>query len=52
MGGCRGIIGGKREGLSRNMLKGYMDKAKGGKGQVGEVRLGGEKMEKTVLEQH
>ena len=43
---------GKGEGLSRNMYKGPMDKAKGWEVGVGGAReSGGGKMETTVLEQ-
>ena len=43
---------GKGEGLSRNMYKGSMDKAKGWEVGVGGAReRGGGKMETTVLEQ-
>ena len=50
-------MGGKGRRLSRNMYKGHMDKAKGGKGRGWEVGMagvgesGGGEMETTVLEQ-
>ena len=49
-------MGKEREGSSRNMYKGPMDKAKGGKdgrevGEDGVGERGGRKMETTVLEQ-
>ena len=53
----RGKWGKIGEGPSRNMFKGHMDKAKGGRfeggrqGWVGQGQHGGVKMETTVLEQ-
>ena len=52
-----GDNGGEGEGSSRNMCKGHMDKAKGGRfeggrqGWVGQGGHGGMKTETTVLEQ-
>ena len=48
-----GIMGKIGEGPSRDMYKGHMDKAKGGRLVQGwEAGMGGVKMEKTAPEQH